>query len=141
MRAENAKVVQASKEAWLQQVERCAFFDVRRLFGQDGRPLDISTLTLEDAASISAFEVTEEFSGRAEARQFIGYTKKVKLCDKLKALELFGKATGYYTERLDVHEKGPLADLSTAVLLKMQAALQGRIRLEQAPIDISGEKP
>jgi phage terminase small subunit len=80
----------------------------------------------------------EEFHGRGENRKRIGFTKKFKLADKLKALELFGKATGFYVERMEVEHKGPLADLSTAILLKMQAELSTQ---RQPPITISAGKP
>src|SRR5437867_720601 len=56
LRAENAKVVQASKEGWFA--------------ASLGLMEDPSTYppSLEEAACISGFEVMEEFSGRREAR-------------------------------------------------------------------------
>ena len=102
-----------------------------------------SSLPLDDVACISGFDVVEEFSGSGESRERIGFTKKFKLADKLKALELFGKAVGYYTEKMEIEHKGPLADLATEMLLRMQAELEHRVRAEPmtlSPAPAGGEK-
>lgn len=53
------------------------------------------------------FEFTEDFLNAKspdgdQKRVACGYTKKFKLADKHKALELFGKAVGYYVEKREL---------------------------------------
>lgn len=127
LRAENAKLVQHSRERWLAEIQRCAFFDPRKLFDVNGNALPISELADEDVTAIAGFEVTEEFEGRGENREKIGYTKKFKLTDKLRALELLGKATGYYVEKKIIEKDNPLQDAATDLLLVMRAELQRRV--------------
>ena len=58
---------------------------------------------------MAAFEVCEDFSGSGEARKTTGYTRRVKMADKLKALELYGKAMAYSAERETGEVAPPLA--------------------------------
>ena len=71
------------------------FADVRKMFDVHGNPIEITELGPNEAAAVAAFEVCEDFSGTGEARKTIGYTRRVKMADKLKALELYGKAMAY----------------------------------------------
>ena len=88
-------------------------------------------------APISGFCATSAFRLQMD---WISAKKQSATAGK-KALELFGKATGFYVERMEIHDKGPLATLATAVLLKMQAELTARIKLEPPPVTISGVNP
>ena len=90
---------QLTAERWQQEIDRCALGDVRKMFDSHGNPLDIHALGDDEAPCIAGFEILEEFEGKGKDRTPIGYTKKYKLVDKLKALELAGKTRGYYTEK------------------------------------------
>lgn len=87
-----------TKERWLQEVVNCALFDPRELFDSHGNCIEIKELPDNVAAAIAGFEQFEEFEGRGESRKATGYTRKFKLIDKLKALELAGKAYKFYEE-------------------------------------------
>jgi hypothetical protein len=86
------QTVQLTYARWLQEVDRVAIFDPRKLFDTHGNPIDIPALGDDEAAVIAGFEICEEFSGKGANRVPVGYTRKFKLVDKLKALELAGKA-------------------------------------------------
>ncbi len=86
-------------ERWHEELDRCALGDVRKMFDTHGNPIDIHALGDEEAPCIAGFEILEEFEGKGEDRTPIGYTRKYKLVDKLKALELAGKSRGYYVEK------------------------------------------
>jgi len=58
---------------------------------------------------------------------------EVKTPDMLKALELFGKATGYYQEKLET-PLSALENTSTKLLLAMLEELKERKRLREAKI-------
>ncbi len=62
---------------------------------------------------------------------------EVKTPDKLKALELFGKATGFYQEKMET-PRSALELMSTDVLLAMLAELKARKAAREAKtIDVS----
>ena len=86
------QTAQLTYARWLQEVDRVAICDPRKLFDTHGNPIDIPNLGDEEAPVIAGFEITEEFSGKGADRVPVGYTRKFKLVDKLKALELAGKA-------------------------------------------------
>lgn len=90
-----AEKVSYSRERWLLEIQRVAFFDPRKLFDTHGNPREIAELDDDAAPAIAGFEFFEEFEGRGENRVKAGYTRKFKLADKLRALELYGKATGF----------------------------------------------
>ena len=80
----------------INELARIAFGDVRCMFSADNNLLDIRQLEDKEAATIASVEIFEEFSGRGENKTFIGYTKKVKMWDKVAALDKLGKYFGIY---------------------------------------------
>ena len=93
-----AEVVMQRQE-WLVHLTRCARADARKMFDSQGNPLPITQLGPNEATSIAGFDFYEEFSCRGENRIAVGVTKKFKLIDPLRALELLGKACHYYADR------------------------------------------
>lgn len=71
----------------LKELGRIAYFDPRKMFDESGNLKKVSDLDDDTAAALASFEVTEEFAGKGEERQHIGYTKKVKVFDKNAAIE------------------------------------------------------
>jgi phage terminase small subunit len=75
-----------------QEIARIAYGDIRRLFDGDNRLRDVTTLDEDTAAMLGGLE-TEELWGETEnaegrtRREVIGLTRKVKMRDKLKALD------------------------------------------------------
>ena len=101
--AERAAV---TKDKVLKELARVAFVDPRRLFDEDGRPKDITTLDPDTAAALASVDILEEFDYDGETRTLAGYTKKYKWADKLRALEMLGKHLGMFTDK--VHVDGSL---------------------------------
>lgn len=91
---------QMSRERWLDHLANIIEADVRKMFDAHGNPLEISELRENEAAAIAGFEFYEDFEGKGESRKAVGYTKKFKLADRLRALELYGKAQCYYAEKM-----------------------------------------
>jgi len=87
---------QKYREAWLFRLMGMAFADVRRAFDNHGNPIDIPDLPDDIAPNVAGYEQVEDFEGRGEARQRVGYTKKVKLVPPLEALKLFGEALQWF---------------------------------------------
>ena len=78
----------------LTEIARVAFSDLRKLYNEYGSLKLPSEWDDDEAAAIAGVEVLEEFSGRGEDRTLIGHTKKIKLFDKIKALELLARHLG-----------------------------------------------
>lgn len=83
----------------LRETAKLAFFDIRKMFGKDGKPLDISELDDDTAAALVGLDVQDVYEGNGDQKQFVGYIKKYKMADKLKALELLGKHTGAFEKQ------------------------------------------
>lgn len=81
-------------ERALTEIARVAFSDLRKLYNEDGSLKLPSEWDDDEAAAIAGVEVLEEFSGRGEDRTLVGFTKKVRVFDKIKALELLSKHLG-----------------------------------------------
>lgn len=64
----------------------------------NGQIKDIHTIPANIRRAISSIEVTEEFSGKGENKEFIGFTKKIRFWDKNKALESLAKHLGLFAE-------------------------------------------
>lgn len=90
--------VQITRKRWLQELVDCALFDARKMFDAHGNCLEVTELPDREAKCISSFEQFEEFEGKGESRKATGYTRRFKMVDKLKALELVGKACKFYEE-------------------------------------------
>ena len=88
-----------SKDRVLTEIARLAFSDNRRLYRKDGSLLMPSEWDDDTAAAIAGVETFEEFSGRGEDRVQIGITKKVKVWDKARCLELLGRHLKLFGEK------------------------------------------
>lgn len=125
LKAPAIQKVQYDYERWLEEIQRVAFVDPRNFFDANGKALNLPDLNDETAPAVAGFEVSEEYMGQGESRRVKGCTKKYKLTSKLAALELYGKATGYYVEKA-VAPVSALEAASTEVLLEMLAEVNAR---------------
>jgi phage terminase small subunit len=72
----------------IQELKRIAFFDSRKLRGDDGELKDPKDWDAETGAAISGMEIEKLFQPGEDGRKaHVGYTVKVKTHDKLKAIE------------------------------------------------------
>lgn len=95
----------------LKEIARIAYFDPRRLFDKDGKPLGITELDDDTAAAVAGLEVLEEHAGSGQDRVLIGHVKKWKLADKNAGLEKLMKHFGGY--EVDNQQKQPVVILAT----------------------------
>lgn len=82
----------------IREAKRIAFFDVRKLFNNDGSPKGISELDDDTAACIAGVEVLEVFEGSGDKRKFVGYLKKYRLADKNAALDKLFRYMALYKD-------------------------------------------
>lgn len=75
----------------IQELAKLGFFDIRKLFDKDGKPLDISKLDDDAAAALVGLDVQDVSDSDGN---YAGFIKKYKMADKIRALELLGKHLG-----------------------------------------------
>lgn len=110
----------------LRERARLAFFDVRKLFNDDGSPKPINELDDDTAAAIAGLEVAEIWEGSGDDRHFVGYLKKYKLTDKSASLTALEKHLGLY--EADNKQKSALAlfdGLPRDIIREIVERLQG----------------
>lgn len=107
----------------IKELSKIAFLDIRKLYTEDGLLKNISDMDNDTAGAISSLETLEEYEGYGDNRERIGDTRKVKLLDKTKALELLGKHLGMFKEKVtidgNVNTNNPFSGMSTEELRKI----------------------
>jgi phage terminase small subunit len=105
-----AEKYELTTESVIAELSKIVHADPRKMFDADGCLLHPKNWPDELAGVIASVEVTEEFSGRGESRELVGYTKKVKLWDKNSAIDKAMKHLGLFAE--DNKQRGSaLSDL------------------------------
>lgn len=92
------KPLEVSTERILRERARLAFFDVRKLLGQDGKPLPVHELDDDTAAAIAGLDVEALFEGSGKERFQSGEVVKYKLADKNASLTALEKIHGMYKD-------------------------------------------
>jgi phage terminase small subunit len=93
-RAQNVGI---TAERVLSEIAKMAFLDPRKLFDAEGKPLHITALDDDTAASIAGLDVV------TTGNQDVGYAEvmKIKLADKAKNLELLGRHLKLFTDKVE----------------------------------------
>lgn len=90
----------------LTELRSLSFLDVGDIFNDDHSLKPISEWPKEVRRAIKEIQVEELFEGQGEAREQIGYAKKVKLTDKIKSIELMMKNLHMLTDRVELTGPG-----------------------------------
>lgn len=72
----------------IQKLKDRANFDIRKLYDEDGRLLELHELDDETAASISGLEIEKEYEGRGEDREQVASILKYKSWNALDAIKM-----------------------------------------------------
>ena len=93
-RSERLRKIGVHADRALTEIARVAFSDLRNLYEEDGSLKLPHKWSDEAAGAVAGVDVVEEFEGKGKDRTLIGYTKKVRTYDKVRALELLSKHLG-----------------------------------------------
>lgn len=95
LREETGKGFNITRERVAQEYARIAYSDIGSLVNAEGGIKNIAGLPADVTAAISSVEVFEEFETLGFEKEKVGETKKLKLWDKVKALDSLCKLMGY----------------------------------------------
>ena len=90
----------------LQELARIAFFDLRKLYNEEGNLKLACDLDDDAAAVLSGMETVEEFSHESGRKKLVGHTKKAKVFDKGAALALAMRHLGMLTDKTQLSGPG-----------------------------------
>ncbi|MCK5617463.1 terminase small subunit [Candidatus Pacearchaeota archaeon] len=88
-KARAAKLADVNAANIIKGIAQIAFFDIRKIFNRDGTLKAIHELGDDTAAALAGVDVIEGVIAKT-------YTKKIKIADKLKALENLAKIEGLF---------------------------------------------
>lgn len=101
--AERSKRTEITVDRVLQEYARIAFFDIRKLAGDDGKPFPLSALDDDTARAIVGIDVVS--IGNAESG--FGEVLKFKMADKKGALDSIAKHLGMFTGKSKDDDDAP----------------------------------
>lgn len=110
------EIKQAAKmtlEKAVQQISEIATFDIAECYNENGSLKSIHDIPKHIRTSISGIKVTEEFEGFGKDRESTGFTKELKIINKLDAYEKLMKHLGGYEK----HQEGK--KVSERVIINM----------------------
>ena len=102
---------QITEEEILQEFAAIAFQDIKNIFNDDGTLKQLKDLSPEARKTIAGIEVTSISGGSGEDDKQYGMLHKVKLNDKLKALDALARTMAMFKDRLAVGVDDDLANL------------------------------
>jgi phage terminase small subunit len=112
-------------ERTLTELGRTAFYDVRKLFHEDGSPKAIQDLDDETASAVEGIEVVEQFAGSGQERQHTGTIRRYKLAKRTTSLDMILKHLNAYKANEEARGAGAVNAL---------AALIGDMRRSSIPV-------
>jgi hypothetical protein len=99
------------KTSLLRELKQISFVDITKILNREGGLIDPASWPPEIARVIESIEIKENFADNGDGQEQVGWTKKVKLASKLKAIEMMMKNLGMLTERVEHSGKVTLEEL------------------------------
>ena len=85
----------------LKEIRLLSFTDHRAIYDESKRMKHPTEWSKELGSVVESYEVVEYFEGSGRDREQVGFLKKVKMYDKQKALELYGKYLKMFGDRVE----------------------------------------
>jgi len=110
--AKQQERVQITADRVVKELAVIAFCDIRQAFDANGKLINPKDMPEEVARAIASIDTEELFEWDAEnkTKEYIGDSKKLKFCDKVRALEALGRHFKMFTDRVEVDISDRLAE-------------------------------
>ncbi|MGL4232988.1 MAG: terminase small subunit [Casimicrobium sp.] len=116
--AARAKRTEVTADRVLEQLGRMVFFDIRTLFDADGSLKPIHELSDDAAAALVSVDTDEIHEGTGKDRKFVGYSKKVRIADRVGTIQLAMRHLKMLTDKValggDEDNPAPIPVATTA---------------------------
>jgi phage terminase small subunit len=145
--AQGARRTEVTAARTIAELGRIAFADIRGLVNKDGSLKPVNLWPDDLARAVAVLDTDELFDGRGRRRRRIGVARKVKLANKLRALEMLGRNFGLFKDKVEVRtsvEQLSDEELSAALdeLRELRAALaQGAAESGDGAGEAGGAQP
>ncbi len=115
LKALRAKRCEISQDNVLREIARISFSDMRLFYDADGNLKKPHELDDDSAACLSGIDVDEitEYNRDTGKRDVVGITKKIKLYNKIAALDALGKHLGIFEK--DNSQKRDIISIVTGI--------------------------
>jgi phage terminase small subunit len=107
----------------LVELGKIGFSQVKKAYNDDGTLKQPKDWPEELDGVISSVETLEEFAGRGENRELIGFVKKLRTYDKVKALEILAKHLRLFPSERAGEDKGLPSERPIPSNLELSAKL------------------
>jgi phage terminase small subunit len=94
-------------EQIVRELAHLGFGNLKSLYNETGNLIAINELPDEASAMLSGIDVEELFEGRGEDREHIGHLRKVRIHNKVDALEKLAKILGFLKEKVEIDLNAP----------------------------------
>jgi phage terminase small subunit len=121
IRGKRLDELEITSERVLAALAAIAFHDPRKFFNADGSAKQVTELDDVTAQALAGLEVSELFEDVGDQKHVYGLTKKFKLADRLRALEMLGRHLKMFTDKVEHSGKdgGPIQVESGVDLTKL----------------------
>lgn len=119
--AEHART-EWSRNRVLNELRLIAYVDLREAFTESGDLKKPKDWPDSIARALAAVDVDDIFEGTGKDREHVGYTKKIKLLNKMEALKLIGQELGLFVQKHKVEMVDKLEDLVADSFLNPEPA-------------------
>ncbi len=92
-------------ERIIREVSIVAFADMDLIYNEDGSVKPFAEWPEQCRRATAGVETDELFEGVGDDREQVGFTKKFKQWDKMKALELLGKHRKMWTDKVEISSR------------------------------------
>lgn len=96
--AEHARKSNITRESIMDRLWAIANGNLQDFFRANNNAISIAALPREVAGLLASIEVDELYHGTAGSKYWVGQTKKFRLHDPLKAIDMINKMNGWYKE-------------------------------------------
>lgn len=122
LQAKRAERTQITADRVLVELARIAFLDPADLFDANGNPKAIADIPEHARRAIIGCDVVQLYEGAGQTRKQDGEVRKIRLADKVRALELLARHLGIIRDRVEVDLVDDRAAALARALARVNAA-------------------